>query len=271
GGNGAVIRPGDGVPMASRTRMTMKARAWWSVLLLAAMALASVAALAADTGHYLLGDTRAKTPGKVQPGLLLMGGGDRNFDALRWFMQRAGNGHIVVLRASQAGEIGEEFFNEVGGIQSVETFVFHDREAASDPKILAALKRADGIFIAGGDQSRYVRYWRGTPVATALDAHVEAGKPLGGTSAGLAMLGEYLYGAMDGGSQISPRALADPLGDENTIETGFLHIAALEGVITDTHFSERNRLGRLVAFVAKGEALAGRPLIGLGVDEDAAV
>ena len=238
--------------------------------LLVAGALAMPAA-AADYGHYVLGDTAARTPGKVQPGLLLMGGGDRNFDAMHWFMRKAGNGHIVVLRASQGGEIGEEFFNEVGGIASVETFVFKDRESAYDPAVLAALKRADGIFLAGGDQSRYVRYWRGTPVAEALDAHVRAGKPLGGTSAGLAMQGEYLYGAMDGGSQTTPAALADPLGDGNTIETGFLHLDALKGVITDTHFSERGRLGRLVAFVAKGEALAGKPLIGLGVDEDAAV
>ena len=62
------------------------------------------------------------------------------------------------------------------------------------------------------------------------------------------MQGEYLYGAMDGGSQISPRALADPLGPDNTIETGFLQLALLKGVLTDTHFSERNRLGRLIAF-----------------------
>jgi beta-aspartyl-peptidase (threonine type) len=240
-------------------------------MLFSALGLWAAPVLAADYGHYVLGDTRAETPGKVQPGLLLMGGGDRNFAALRWFMERAGNGHIVVLRASQAGEIGEEFFNEVGGIRSVETFVFGDREAADDERVLAALKRADGIFIGGGDQSRYVRYWRGTPVGTALDAHVRAGKPLGGTSAGLAMLGEYLYGAMDGGSQISPRALADPLGPENTIETGFLQLALLKGIVTDTHFSERGRLGRLVAFVAKAESMAGRPLLGLGVDEDAAI
>jgi beta-aspartyl-peptidase (threonine type) len=242
----------------------------WMMGLLLGCALA-VPASAADYGHYVLGDVAAKTPGPVQPGLLLMGGGDRNFDALHWFMKRAGNGHIVVLRASQAGEIGEEFYKDVGGIVSVETFVFKDREAATDAAMLRSLKRADGIFIGGGDQSRYVRYWRGTPVAVALDAHVRAGKPLGGTSAGLAMLGEYLYGAMDGGSQISPRALADPLGSENTIEADFLHLEKLKGVVTDTHFSERNRLGRLIAFVAKAESIAGRPLFGLGVDEDAAV
>ncbi len=232
---------------------------------------AALPAFAAKPTHYVLGDVSARTPGKVEPGLLLMGGGDRNFEAMRWFMKKAGNGHIVVLRASQAGEIGEEFFNEVGGIASVETYVFSDRESASDPAVLRSLKRADGIFLAGGDQSRYVRYWRGTPVGAALDAHVRAGKPLGGTSAGLAMQGEYLYGAMDGGSVISPHALADPLGPDNTIETDFLQLALLKGVITDTHFSERNRLGRLIAFVAKAESLAGRPILGLGVDEDAAV
>ncbi len=245
-------------------RSTTVAMAMWT-------ALAALPAMAADVGHYVLGNPSAKTPGKVQPGLLLMGGGDRSYDALRWFMQKAGNGHIVILRASLGGEIGEEFYNKIGGIQSVETFVFHDREASEDPKILAALKRADGIFIAGGDQSRYVRYWRGTPVAKALDAHVRAGKPLGGTSAGLAIQGEYLYGAMNGGSLISPRALRDPLGDDNTVETGFLNIPALKGVVTDTHFSERARLGRLITFVAKAEHQSARPMIGLGVDEDASV
>ena len=169
------------------------------------------------------------------------------------FLDQLGRG--LRADAGQAGEIGEEFFNEVGGIASVETYVFSDRESASDPAVLRSLKRADGIFLAGGDQSRYVRYWRGTPVGAALDAHVRAGKPLGGTSAGLAMQGEYLYGAMDGGSVISPHALADPLGPDNTIETDFLQLALLKGVITDTHFSERNRLGRLIAFVAQQKAL----------------
>jgi len=242
-------------------------------MVLAAMLawLPATAVLAASVDRYVLGDTAAKTPAPVQPGLLLMGGGDRNDDAMRWFMRHAGNGHIVVLRASLGGEIGEEFFRKIGGIASVETFVFHDRDGASDPKILAAIAHADGIFIAGGDQSRYVRYWRGTPLAAAIDAHVRAGKPLGGTSAGLAIQGEYLYGAMDGGSITSPQALADPLGDGVTIETRFLHFAQLEGVITDTHFNERGRLGRLAAFVAKAEHLAGKPLLGLGVDEAAAV
>lgn len=252
----------------------MTGRTCRTLLLAAALLLSCVAdAMASGLQRYLAGDRALPTPGRTSPGLLLMGGGDRNADALRWFFAKAGNGHIVVLRASLAGEIGEEFHDRIGGVASVETFVFDSRGQAYDPAVLESLRRTDGIFIAGGDQSRYVRFWRGTPVAEVLDAHVRAGKPLGGTSAGLAILGEFLYGAMDGGSLRSAAALADPLGGANTIETGFLHIALLRGVVTDTHFRERDRLGRLIAFLAKAEAMAGggRALVGLGVDEDAAV
>ena len=224
--------------------------------------------------HYSIGKLDTPTPGPVSGGLLLLGGGDRDVDAMKWFFGKAGHGHIVVLRASLGPEIGEEFYREIKGVASVETFVFTGRAAATDPKILARLRKADGIFIAGGDQSRYVRYWRGTPVAEILDAHVAGGKPIAGTSAGLAMLGEKLYGAMDDGSITSAEALADPFGHANTIEGDFLHLTLLKGIITDTHFKERNRLGRLFAFVAKaqvGRAADQPALLGLGIDDSAAL
>ncbi|MBY8822454.1 cyanophycinase [Sphingomonas colocasiae] len=246
-----------------------------SLVLAFVLAAATPAAAPVDgLTRYVAGDIDAATPGPVSGGLLLMGGGDRDPAAMRWFFAKAGRGHIVILRASYGGEAGEEFYREIGGIASAETFVFSGRAASSDPHMLARLARADGIFIAGGDQANYVRYWKGTPVAAALDAHVAAGKPIAGTSAGLAMLGERLYGAMDGGSLTSAEALADPFGPANTIERDFLHIALLRGIVTDTHFKERDRLGRLMAFLAKAQrgARAGdRAMLGLGVDEDAAV
>ena len=235
---------------------------------------AAKAAKEKSAEHYVFGKRNSPTPGPVSGGLLLMGGGDRNVDAMKWFFAKAGNGHIVVISASYGQEIGEEFYKEIGGIQSAEIFVFHARSQAYDKKILDRLRKADGIFIAGGDQARYVRYWRGTPVAEILDAHVAAGKPLAGTSAGLAMQGEKLYGAMDDGSIKSPQALADPLGPANTIEGDFLHLALLKGIVTDTHFKERERLGRLFAFVAKaqiGSDPALPAMLGLGVDESAAL
>ncbi|MBP6435266.1 MAG: cyanophycinase, partial [Sphingorhabdus sp.] len=218
------------------------------MLLLAALCglfpLTMAAAKEKPVEHYVFGKLGSDTPGPVSGGLLLMGGGDRNTDAMKWFFGKAGNGHIVVLSASYGKEIGEEFYHDLGGIRSVEIFVMHARSQSTDRRILERLRKADGIFIAGGDQSRYVRYWRGTPVAEILNAHVASGKPLAGTSAGLAMLGEKLYGAMDDGSLKSPEALADPMGPANTIEGDFLNLTLLKGVVTDTHFKERNRLGR---------------------------
>lgn len=248
------------------------ARHVWQSVLGVLLLFSHGLAVAAEHAHAVVGNTSAATPGKVGSGVLLMGGNDRNQDALRWFIDKAGGGHVVVLGATGTGEFGRFLHEEVGGVASVETFVLSSREQSTAPALLAALRKADGIFIEGGHQSRYVQYWRSTPVADALDAHVRAGKPLAGNSAGMAILGEFLYGAMDGGSQVSMRALANPLGRENTIETDFLDIALLKGVITDTHFRERDRLGRLVAYVAKAEASSGgRPVLGLGVDEDAAL
>jgi beta-aspartyl-peptidase (threonine type) len=86
--------------------------------------------------HYQIGTLTSATPDPVSGGLLLMGGGDRNHDAMHWFFAKAGHGHIVILRASQAGQVGKEFYKDIGGIQSAETFVFTDRAASSDPRCL---------------------------------------------------------------------------------------------------------------------------------------
>jgi cyanophycinase len=249
-------------------------------LWIAAMALSGIVLAPADSARakvlevYLEGDPTGSAPAPVSGGLLLMGGGDHDIDAMRWFIAKAGHGHIVILRASLHGEASTEFYNELGGVLSAETFVTHRSSASYNKHLLEALRKADGVFIAGGDQARYVRRWRGTPIAEALDAHVRAGKPLAGTSAGLAMLGEYLYGCMDGHSLTGPEGLADPYGKRTTIETDFLHLDLLKGVITDSHFTERNRLGRLFAFVAKAQASRpadAPPLIGVGVDEGASL
>lgn len=220
---------------------------------------------------YTFGDPATPSPGKPTPGLLLMGGGKRDPAALQWFFAHAARGHVVVISASYGKDMGEEFFRTAGGPASVEVIVFHARSQSADPDILRKIARADAVFIAGGDQARYVRFWKGTEVARLLDAHVAAGKPLGGTSAGLAVLGEALYGAMDGDSITSAKALADPSGPGVTIERDFLHLPLLAGIITDSHFTQRNRLGRLFAFVARAQGLTGKPMIGLGIDEDAAL
>ena len=61
--------------------------------------------------------------------------------------------------------------------------------AANDPFVAKTIASASAIFIMGGDQSTYVNDWQNTPVQTALDQAAARGVPIGGTSAGLAVLG----------------------------------------------------------------------------------
>src|SRR3546814_1224582 len=76
--------------------------------------------------YYAIGDLDAARPGPVEPGLLLVGGGEWPLDAFRWMIARAGHGHIVVLRASGAAEAQDEFYTQIGGVASAQTFVFSD-------------------------------------------------------------------------------------------------------------------------------------------------
>ncbi|PJK02149.1 peptidase [Lysobacteraceae bacterium NML75-0749] len=224
--------------------------------------------------YYQIGDVAAATPGRVQPGLMLVGGGEWPQEAFRWFFGRAGHGHIVVLRASMQDQNQREMYRRIGGVTSVRTLVFHRREAAFDPEVLAVIESADGIFIGGGDQARYLRFWQGTPVQAAINRHVAAGKPLGGTSAGLAVQGRHVYGALDDGSLTSQEALADSRTSGITLVSDFLRLEPLysSGVLTDTHFNERQRQARLMTMLAHlAERDAAAPLLGLGVDEETAL
>jgi cyanophycinase len=222
--------------------------------------------------YYAVGDVSAPTPGAVAGGYVLMGGGDWPTEAFRWFVRHAGGGHIVVLRAHGAAELQDEIFHDVGGMTSVETLVIHDEDAAQDPRVLAVIAHADGIFLGGGDQSNYVRLWKHNRINELLDAHVRAGRPIGGTSAGLAVLGGYSYGCLDSISMVSSVALADPTAAGVTLVRDFLHLPFLSHVITDTHFANRARQGRLIAFVGRLAQEEHDPTItGLGIDQDTAM
>jgi beta-aspartyl-peptidase (threonine type) len=239
------------------------------LLLLGCLACRLTAAEGYD--YFLTGDARDAHPVRTSPGLLLSGGGGDVDDAFRWFIAQAGGGDIVVLRASGADGYNDYLYKQIGGVDSVESIVFRNRAAASDPRLLEIIARADGIFLAGGDQSRYVEYWGGTPVAAALNRHVRDGKPLGGTSAGLAVLGQFAFSARERGELNSDIALRNPFDARITLEENFLELDLLRGVITDSHFMPRRRLGRSLAFLARLQERQPARLLGIGVDEKTAL
>ena len=181
---------------------------------------------------------------------VLQGGGDDvDLNYLR-MAERGGHGDFVVLRASGEAEYNDYIF-ALCRCDSVETLVFSNREAAFDPVVIATIHNAEALFIGGGDQSKYVRYWKGTPVEDAINRQAAKPAPIGGTSAGMAILGEFVYSAMSDESLTSAVALADPFAPDVTLERDFLALPQLKGVLTDQHFQERDRIGRTVVLLAR--------------------
>lgn len=250
---------------------------------------------------------------------MIMGGGAADVDsAFQWMIERSGvkpgtGGRFVVLRAvrpsieeygpyvyyssSQHTTSGPTQSGWVGGaamgLTSVETLIVPDRAAANHPFVIQVLARAQAVFISGGDQANYIRFWKNTELHNTLNQLMAHNVPIGGTSAGLAVLGQFDFSALND-SVSSAEALADPFNhfltldpDPLSLTGGFLAPESFKNTILDSHFEARNRMGRLMTFVSRlvapvgsagcagGILTAGRSPLngarGIGVSEEAAL
>ncbi len=203
----------------------------------------------AQYDYYLTGNAADHVGATTEFGLGLMGGGT-DVDALfTWMSDRAGGGDFVVIRASGADGYNQYVF-DLGEFDSVETLVLKNRSASSDPFVVQTIRNAEALFIAGGDQSNYVNQWKGTPVEDAIHELAGRGIPIAGTSAGTAILSEFIYAAQRF-SATSLDALADPFNRDITLDRDFLLLPHMAGIITDQHLIERDRLGRTLTFMAR--------------------
>jgi cyanophycinase-like exopeptidase len=168
---------------------------------LTVVAAAAPAPAGAAQGYvrYVVGNP-ADVVTATTPLLVLQGGGtdvDENFVRMG---ARSGGGDFVVIRASGADGYNA-YILELCGCDSVETIVWKNRTASFDPSVIATVRNAEALFIAGGDQSRYVDFWKNTPIEDAINELMNVKKiPVGGTSAGMAVLGEHVYSAMSASS-----------------------------------------------------------------------
>lgn len=251
------------------------------------------------------------------PSFVLMGGGPDVDEAFRWMIQRAGitpktGGRLVVIRATGDGGYNPYIFYSnkrkstasgdiadgwVGGaslgLTSVETLVIPSTAAADDPAVNAIVAKANAVWIAGGDQADYINYWKGRELERTLNALMQKNVPVGGTSAGLAVLGGFDFAALNG-TVTSAQALADPYNpymafDPNPLSTvgGFISPPPLANTIVDSHFDSRDRMGRLIGFVSRligtyaaagtqqygcaGGVLANRAAKGIGIGVETAL
>jgi cyanophycinase-like exopeptidase len=185
------------------------------------------------------------------------GGGGTDVDAaLQWIIDQVRGCttcstkiDVVILRSSGSNGYNDYIY-AMNGVDSVETLVITSAKDSNTAAVEATVKNAEVVFFAGGDQCDYVKYFKGTLVETATESVYAKGGGVGGTSAGLAIQGDFTY---DGcvASALSSDALANPYHRSVTFTYDFFHWANLQRVITDSHFVTRDRMGRTMAFVAR--------------------
>jgi cyanophycinase len=239
-------------------RRTPARRGLAAILLLASALAASCATVRRPDRegpgyrYWIAGD--AADVARPTRGLWVAQGGGDDVDANYARMgEFGGGGDFVVLRASGADDYNDYILG-LCHCDSVETIVLEGGAATSDPFVVGTIRKAEAVFIAGGDQGNYIRDWKDTPVEDAINFVASKPAPIGGTSAGMAVLGEFVYSAEGRESLTSAGALADPFAPDLTLARGFLALPGFGNVITDQHLQERDRIGRTVALLSRLQA-----------------
>lgn len=211
----------------------------------------------------------------MQPtgGVCMMGGATEHDGAMRWFLQRAAGGDVLVLRASGSNGYNEYLYSELGvAVNSVETIRFNNATAANEPYVHQRIQRAEAIWFAGGDQWNYVDYWRGTAIDSLVNiAIAERNIVIGGTSAGMAILGGIYFTAQNG-TTTSATALADPYAPSMALSVEpFLHVPWMADAVTDSHYDDPDRRARHMVFMARAITDHGIAARGVACNEYVAV
>ncbi len=162
---------------------------------------------------------------------------------------------VITTASKIPREIGPEYVKALSylGANNVDVLNIERREQAMEPEVLARLKAADVVMFTGGDQLRLTSILGGTPFHDLLlNKYKNEEFIYAGTSAGAAAASNNMI--YQGSSS---EAL---LKGEVKITSG---LGLIDGVVIDTHFVQRGRIGRLF------QAVVGNPkTLGIGLGED---
>jgi len=197
------------------------------------------------------------------PGAIMaIGGAEDKLDdkvILTTFAQLAGgaNARIAIVPTASSIESAGERYKAIFlgmGVASASVIFIESRDDANGDAPLDLLGEATGIFLTGGNQVRLSSIVGGTEAARLVKARHNAGAIVAGTSAGASILSSHMVAF--GASGETPRQRMA------SMVAGF---GLVPDLIIDQHFSQRDRIGRLLALVASNPGL-----LGVGVDEDTA-
>ncbi|ETZ19744.1 cyanophycinase [Pedobacter sp. V48] len=162
----------------------------------------------------------------------------------------------IITTASLIPEkVGEEYIKAFAqlDVHDVGVLNINSREQANSNENCERVKAADVIIFTGGDQLRLSSIFGGTSIhQILLDKYQNEPVVIAGTSAGAAASSKNMI--YQGSSK-------DALLKGEVKITGGLGF--IDGVIVDTHFVQRGRIGRLLYATASNPGILG---IGLGED-----
>jgi len=205
-----------------------------------------------------------RLPARAIAGTLLIIGGAENKDGATPILERFaelvdGGGVAVATLATEEPREAFERYRDVLhglGVRQVTHLDVPSRDVAFEDATEAALDGVTGIFFTGGGQLRISSQLGDSPVFRRILRILANGGVEAGTSAGASVMSETMLVAGDG-------AQTPTLGTLPAMAPG---LGLLAGVVVDQHFSERGRIGRLLAAIGMSPRL-----LGLGLDEDTAV
>ncbi|QDP01498.1 cyanophycinase [Thalassotalea sp. PS06] len=192
-----------------------------------------------------------------QGATLLMGGGS-DVDAAfsnRVLPHISADMDVVIIRTS--GSDGyNDYLNGLLNADSVNTLLVDSRTLANSDYVNWVIKSAEFVFIAGGDQADYLNQWQGTELQNSLQHVYDKGGVVGGTSAGMALLGGTVYDPDGILGAISDEVVTDFCHETINFSGGVFNNSLLANVVTDTHFAERDRMARSIVFLGHQSANA---------------
>lgn len=204
--------------------------------------------------------------------LLLIGGGSENitsttswnYEAFNWAVEKSANKKVAILHYSTTPDSDfEDYFINHCGASAVKSFVVN-ATTANSAVLVNEISEYDVFYMRGGDQWNYYSNWRGKLIEDALHSKYKNGGVICGTSAGLAIMSGVLFTA-EYNSAYSNLCIKNTNHVTITLENNFLEF--MPGLIFDSHFTNRGRLGRLLSFMANWKNYYDEEIVGIGVDE----
>jgi cyanophycinase len=207
----------------------------------------------------------------AQGSLVLAGGGSEDDDwsdrAYGWGVEQSNNNRVGIISYYEEDQALPDYFLQLGAEVASNIWI-NSREKATSDTLYDYLMSFDFLFLKGGDQSNYYDNYLNTEVTRALTDKYAQGGVLGGTSAGLAILSGVLFSA-EGGTVYPDQALLNIDDSDITLRDDF--VSVLPGYIADSHFIERGRSFRLLAFLARWYKDQDTLIKGFGVDDKTAI